>query len=123
MNRRVRVPRRPISTDVESQLREELAIARDRLNTLSESLELLTRAFHDDMLARAQATQQNAAFRRDQIHLETYINNEGFVYIRDVDTKRPIAYVENIELHGIGDANGDFQYVLLKVITDPRARG
>lgn len=57
---------------------------------------------------------------RDGIVLEVYVNEGGFVDLRDKVSKLPIKYIEDIEVVGDSRRNEELQRARIEVVVDPR---
>lgn len=54
---------------------------------------------------------------KDRIYLEPYTNEHGFVQLRCRKTKRPVAFVDDLN---VSRSDDDVQIATCKIVIDPR---
>ncbi len=54
-----------------------------------------------------------------QIYLEPFVNELGFLQLRDSDSKRPVAFVDHLKLDNSSDG---IQMATCQINVDPRVR-
>lgn len=54
----------------------------------------------------------------EPIKLEPFINEHGFLSLRDMESKRPLYLIQSVDVSN--ESIGDVQTAIVKIIVDPR---